>query len=222
MTSRADVNHAMEHFAQGKRSESRFRGIVESFIRGHRQTRDHTQPPGPEQRQRPQFGAGGSRQPTRRTADTTKAVFTDGSTSPNPGPGGWCAVWVQNGAIIGEHHGWERQTTNNPHGAAGAHRSVRLPTDAEVDVISDSQATSSTCCYQLPPLPVGHFRGELLQDRILSFFELRQTFRSLLVIRAEGSHHPGQHLDFSQLVAKLHPSSAAPLYYHKVRSGDRA
>ena len=68
MTSQADVNHAMEHFAQGKLSESRFREIVESFIRRQRQTHDHTQPPGPEQRLRPQFAAGGRTQPGRSSA----------------------------------------------------------------------------------------------------------------------------------------------------------
>ena len=113
MTSRADINHAMEHFAQGKHSQSRFRGIVENFIRGQRQRREQTQPPGPEQGQQPQFRARGEPQPTRGTADATTAVFTDGSASPNPGPGGWCAVSVQNGTIVGQQCGSEPHTTNN-------------------------------------------------------------------------------------------------------------
>jgi ribonuclease HI len=40
-------------------------------------------------------------------------VFTDGSAIPNPGPGGWGAVYVRNGEIVGELHGQEPLTTNN-------------------------------------------------------------------------------------------------------------
>jgi ribonuclease HI len=40
-------------------------------------------------------------------------VFTDGSCSGNPGPGGWGAVRVEAGRILSERHGEERQTTNN-------------------------------------------------------------------------------------------------------------
>ena len=40
-------------------------------------------------------------------------VFTDGSAVPNPGPGGWGAVYVVDGAIRGQDHGHEPHTTNN-------------------------------------------------------------------------------------------------------------
>ena len=40
-------------------------------------------------------------------------VFTDGSAVPNPGPGGWGAVWVENGEIQAEKHGHDPDTTNN-------------------------------------------------------------------------------------------------------------
>ena len=40
-------------------------------------------------------------------------VFTDGSASPNPGPGGWGVVWVENGEIVTERHGHDPDTTNN-------------------------------------------------------------------------------------------------------------
>jgi ribonuclease HI len=40
-------------------------------------------------------------------------VFTDGSASPNPGPGGWGCVYVVDGAIVGERHGHDPDTTNN-------------------------------------------------------------------------------------------------------------
>jgi ribonuclease HI len=40
-------------------------------------------------------------------------VFTDGSASPNPGPGGWGAVYVVDGDVVDEAHGHEPHTTNN-------------------------------------------------------------------------------------------------------------
>jgi ribonuclease HI len=40
-------------------------------------------------------------------------VFTDGSATPNPGPGGWAAVYVVEGKIVAEKHGHEPHTTNN-------------------------------------------------------------------------------------------------------------
>ena len=40
-------------------------------------------------------------------------VFTDGAAHPNPGPGGWGAVYVVAGEIITEARGAEPQTTNN-------------------------------------------------------------------------------------------------------------
>jgi ribonuclease HI len=40
-------------------------------------------------------------------------VFTDGSAIPNPGPGGWGAVYVRDGEVLDERHGHEPNTTNN-------------------------------------------------------------------------------------------------------------
>jgi len=40
-------------------------------------------------------------------------VFTDGASHPNPGPGGWGAVYVKDGQIVAEACGHEEQTTNN-------------------------------------------------------------------------------------------------------------
>lgn len=40
-------------------------------------------------------------------------VFTDGSSIPNPGPGGWGAVYVVDGEIVAEAHGHNADTTNN-------------------------------------------------------------------------------------------------------------
>lgn len=49
----------------------------------------------------------------RFTAGPNTGVFTDGSADPNPGPGGWGAVYVRDDQIIAEAHGHEPDTTNN-------------------------------------------------------------------------------------------------------------
>ena len=43
----------------------------------------------------------------------TDGVFTDGSAHPNPGPGGWGAVYVVGGEVVAAKHGASPQTTNN-------------------------------------------------------------------------------------------------------------
>jgi ribonuclease HI len=49
----------------------------------------------------------------RYTAGPLTGVFTDGSADPNPGPGGWGAVYVRDDQIVAEAHGDEPDTTNN-------------------------------------------------------------------------------------------------------------
>ena len=43
----------------------------------------------------------------------TDGVFTDGSASPNPGPGGWAAVYVIGDEVVEEAYGRDPDTTNN-------------------------------------------------------------------------------------------------------------
>ncbi len=40
-------------------------------------------------------------------------LFTDGSSQPNPGPGGWGAVLVKDGEVVAQAHGHDPDTTNN-------------------------------------------------------------------------------------------------------------
>ncbi|MCK5691126.1 ribonuclease HI [Myxococcota bacterium] len=49
----------------------------------------------------------------RYTGGPTEGVFTDGSASPNPGPGGWGVVWVENNQVVDENSGKDADTTNN-------------------------------------------------------------------------------------------------------------
>ena len=47
------------------------------------------------------------------TEGPTDGVFTDGSANPNPGPGGWGAVYVIGGEVVASDHGTSPHTTNN-------------------------------------------------------------------------------------------------------------
>lgn len=49
----------------------------------------------------------------RHDAGPDSGVFTDGAADPNPGPGGWGAVYVVDGDIVDEARGHEPHTTNN-------------------------------------------------------------------------------------------------------------
>jgi ribonuclease HI len=49
----------------------------------------------------------------RYTGGPQDGVFTDGSATPNPGPGGWGAVYVAGGRVVDQAHGHEAHTTNN-------------------------------------------------------------------------------------------------------------
>lgn len=72
-------------------------------------------------------------------------VFTDGSAMPNPGPGGWGVVWVQDGKILGQKHGHDPTTTNNRMELAGLIEAYRmLPADEKVDIYSDSELCVKT------------------------------------------------------------------------------
>ncbi len=72
-------------------------------------------------------------------------VFTDGSSSGNPGPGGWGAVYVREGEIVAERHGADPHTTNNRMELTAMIEGLSLlsPQDA-VDVYSDSQLVVNT------------------------------------------------------------------------------
>ena len=66
-------------------------------------------------------------------------VFTDGACSGNPGPGGWGAVWVQDGEVVDQRRGHEPQTTNNRMELAALIAAYEmLPRDEETTIWSDS------------------------------------------------------------------------------------
>jgi ribonuclease HI len=72
-------------------------------------------------------------------------VFTDGSSVPNPGPGGWGFVWVEAGEVRAQGHGHVPQTTNNRMELQALIEAFRaLPADAQVVLHSDSRLCVDT------------------------------------------------------------------------------
>ena len=78
-------------------------------------------------------------------------VFTDGSAVPNPGPGGWGVVWVEDGRIVRQAHGHEPHTTNNRMELRALIEAfTMLPADAKTDVLSDSELSVNTITRWAP------------------------------------------------------------------------
>ena len=79
------------------------------------------------------------------TAGPTDGVFTDGAADPNPGPGGWGAVYVVNNEIVAEREGHEAHTTNNRMELSALIAGVRLvPQGTPAVIYTDSQLCVST------------------------------------------------------------------------------
>jgi len=75
----------------------------------------------------------------------SSGVFTDGSAEPNPGPGGWGAVFVVDGEIVAEAHGGEPHTTNNRMELTALIAGYRLvPAGQSAIVWTDSQLCVNT------------------------------------------------------------------------------
>jgi len=77
--------------------------------------------------------------------DPTSGVFTDGSAVPNPGEGGWGAVYVVDGDVVAESRGYGGETTNNRMELTALIHAVDLvPPGTEVTVYSDSNLAVRT------------------------------------------------------------------------------
>lgn len=75
----------------------------------------------------------------------TEGVFTDGSSVPNPGPGGWGVVWVEGGEVRAQEHGHDPDTTNNRMELRALIEAYKLlPEDAEVVLHTDSRLVVDT------------------------------------------------------------------------------
>jgi ribonuclease HI len=74
-----------------------------------------------------------------------EGVFTDGSASPNPGPGGWGAVYVVGGKVVDQAHGHEAHTTNNRMELQAIAAGIGLvPAGTSATVWSDSRLAVDT------------------------------------------------------------------------------
>ena len=71
-------------------------------------------------------------------------IHTDGSCDPNPGPGGWGAIIVENGATRELHGGEERSTNNRMEIMAVIKGLESVPEAADVTVFSDSEYVVNT------------------------------------------------------------------------------
>ncbi len=79
------------------------------------------------------------------TDSPTSGVFTDGSCVPNPGPGGWGAVYVKDDGIVRELHGSGGETTNNRMELLALIRAVDLVPHGTSEVVySDSNVAVRT------------------------------------------------------------------------------
>jgi ribonuclease HI len=77
--------------------------------------------------------------------DPTSGVFTDGSAVPNPGEGGWGAVYVLEGSVVGEASGYGGETTNNRMEFTALIEAADLvPAGTETTVYSDSKLAVQT------------------------------------------------------------------------------
>ena len=87
----------------------------------------------------------------RYTDGPQTGVFTDGGSVPNPGPGGWGMVWVEDGVVRDQAHGHEPDTTNNRMELTALLAAFRaLPENAEVVVYTDSKLCLDTITKWAP------------------------------------------------------------------------
>ncbi|MGI9584652.1 MAG: RNase H family protein [Acidimicrobiia bacterium] len=79
------------------------------------------------------------------SSDPQTGVFTDGSSSPNPGPGGWGAVYVVDNEVVEEAFGFGGDTTNNRMELMALIEAVNLvPEGTAMKVYSDSKLAVQT------------------------------------------------------------------------------
>ncbi len=81
----------------------------------------------------------------RFTSGPQSGIFTDGSCQANPGPGGWGAVHVKDGELLGQRFGADPATTNNRMELTAMIEGLLMaPLTEPVDVYSDSQLVVKT------------------------------------------------------------------------------
>jgi len=113
----ATCTHCGATFDVPEQLRERYPGWAPSHCRDCHATARSARPRGARRSTSGRGGAEGQLTPDevleRFTEGPRTGVFTDGSADPNPGPGGWGAVYVRDDRIIDEAYGHDPDTTNN-------------------------------------------------------------------------------------------------------------
>ena len=146
-------------------------------------------------------GRGGSRGPKpveenltvaevleRYTEGPADGVFTDGSSVPNPGPGGSGAVWVKDGEVVKHLHGQSEHTTNNRMELKALIEAFKmLPEDTTETIFTDSRLCVDTITKWAPNWKA---RGWKKKSGEIKNLELVQELLALY------EAHPGSKLEW--------------------------
>ena len=83
--------------------------------------------------------------PSRLVACPHSGIFTDGGCSPNPGPGGWAVVVVQDDQIVEEFWGGDPDSTSNRMELTGLIRALRYCRDTQGNSVDTIYSDSHLC-----------------------------------------------------------------------------
>lgn len=145
-------------FDVGQSALDKYPGWTPKYCREHSPKKKAPRSSGPAQR-----SGGGNKRPSteenltldqvlqKYTEGPTEGIFTDGSSIPNPGPGGWGVVWVVNNEVHEARHGSDAQTTNNRMELQALIEAYKLlPEDAVVTLHTDSRLCVDTITKWAP------------------------------------------------------------------------
>ena len=129
-------------------------------------------------------------------------VFTDGSAVPNPGPGGWGVVWVEDGEVLAQQHGHDPDTTNNRMELRALIAAfTMLPEHAAIDVQTDSRLCVDTITKWAPAWErrgwkrkSGPIKNVSLVQELLALYRTHPTCR-LIWIAAHAGHRWNEYAD---------------------------
>ncbi len=132
-------------------------------------------------------------------------VFTDGAASPNPGPGGWGAVYVVNDKIVDERWGDEPHTTNNRMELMALRAGIALiPAGVATTVFTDSQLCVNTFTKWADNWAARNWRrkdGEIKNLELVKevYFALKQ--RPELQLRWIAAHNGQRYNEYADSLA---------------------
>jgi ribonuclease HI len=110
-------------------------------------------------------------------------IFTDGGCDPNPGPGGWAAVRVHDGAVVEERSGREEMSTNNRMELTALIEALRMTApDEDVTIYCDSQYAVKTATTWASQWEANGWRRGKARDPVLNL-DLVQQLLSLVRAR---------------------------------------